>query len=191
MESGGRLPLIPAFGPSGVLPPFLGANPAARAQCSPYATTTAEIVGRFGTSQDRIIILRGLLDYRAALASVGIVQGFQWIDGSFVEDCETIRQRPPGDVDVITFAWRPGGYTDLSDWSPFVFQHSDFFDADRTKAIFKCHAYYIDLNKPPNLIALDTTYFNSLFSHQRDSMLWKGMLALDLNSDDSVARQSL
>jgi hypothetical protein len=99
--------VIPAFGQSDVLPPFIGADATVRAQCSPYVTTCTEIVRRFGISRERLVILRGLLDYRAALSSIGIVHGFQWIDGSFVEDCETIRQRPPGDVDVVTFAYRP------------------------------------------------------------------------------------
>ncbi len=177
--------MIPAFGPSGVLPPFIGADATVRAQVSPYATTMAGIVRRFGTSAERLALLRGLLDYRIALAKAGIVQGFQWIGGSFVEECETIRQRPPGDVDVITFAYRPA----VSDWVEFVSQHYDIFDPIQTKAQFKCDAYYVDLQKPPHLSVNDTSYFNGLFSHQRDSRLWKGMLALGLNSDDSAALQ--
>ena len=179
--------MIPVFGPSDVLPPFVGADATVRAQCSPYVTTCTEIVRRFGTSSERLIILRGLLDYRAELAGIGIVRGFQWIDGSFVEDCETIRQRPPGDVDVVTFAYRPV----TQNWPEVVQQHPQIFDSSRTKALFRCHAYYVDLQIPPHLIVHDTTYFNSLFSHQRDSKLWKGMLAVDLNSDDSAARQIL
>lgn len=83
--------MIPAFGPSGVLPPFIDADATARPGASPYLTTMTEIVRRFGTSAERLAILRGLLDYRAELLRVGIVRGFQWIDGSFVEDCQTIR----------------------------------------------------------------------------------------------------
>jgi hypothetical protein len=177
--------VIPALGPSGVLPPFVGADATVRAQVSPYPTTISTIVGRFGTSTERVAILRGLLDYRAALSSVGIVQGFQWIDGSFVEDCETIRQRPPGDVDIVTFAYRPA----VGDWGQFVSHHLDLFDSTRTKAQFKCDAYYVDLHKRQHLIVTDTSYFNGLFSHQRDTQQWKGMLAVDLNSDDLAAKQ--
>ena len=147
----------------------------------------AEIVGRFGISGERLALLRGLLSYRSALTQAGIIRGFQWIDGSFVEDCETIRQRAPRDVDIVTFAYRP---TSL-DWSRFSSQHADIFDPIQTKALFMCDAYYIDLQKPPHRIAQDASYFGGLFSHQRESKLWKGILALDLNSDDFVARRLL
>ncbi len=112
-----------------------------------------EIVRRFGTSAERLAILRGLLDYRAAMAGVGVVHGFQWLDGSFVEDCETIRQRPPGDIDIVTFASRPA----IPDWARFCSQHPEIFDPIQTKTLFKCDAYYVDLHKPPHLIVLDTS----------------------------------
>ena len=177
--------MIPAFGPSGVLPPFVGASPVVPAGLSPYVAVMTEIVARFGTSAERLAILNGFLDYRAALAAVGIADGFQWVDGSFVENCETIRQRAPGDVDIVTFAYRPA----TPDWSLFVSQHLELFDPHRLKAIFKCDAYYIDLQKPGDLIVTETAYFNGLFSHQRDTMQWKGMLSIDLNSDDASARR--
>lgn len=113
------------------------------------------------------------------------MQGFQWLDGSFVEDCETIRERPPTDIDIVTFAPRSA----ISNWDQFWPQHPEIFDPIRTKALFNCDAYYVDLHKLPHLIVLDTSYFNGLFSHQRDSKLWKGMLVLSLQSDDSAARQ--
>jgi len=112
---------------------------------------------------------------------------FSGIDGSFVDDCETIRERPPGDVDIVTFAYRPV----VQNWLQFVQQNLRLFDFSQTKALFLCDAYYVDLQNPPHLIVHDTTYFNGLFSHQRDSKLWKGMLALDLSSDDSAAQQFL
>ena len=179
--------MIPLFGPSGVLPPFVGANAALRAGVSPYISTMGEIVARFGTSVERLAILTGLLDYRAALAGAGIADGFQWIDGSFVEDCEALRQRAPGDVDIVTFAYRPA----TPDWSLFVSQHLEIFDPPLSKAQFKCDAYYIDLQKPTNLIVADAAYFNGLFSHQRDTLQWKGMLSIDLNSNDDAAARRL
>jgi hypothetical protein len=67
----------------------------------------SEVVLRYGVTAERAAILTGLLDYRAALRNVGIMDGFQWLDGSFVEDVEAIRSRPPSDIDVVTFA-HPG-----------------------------------------------------------------------------------
>ena len=37
--------------------------------------------------------------YRAALRAVGFDRGFQWLDGSFVED------RVPKDLDVVSFTY--------------------------------------------------------------------------------------
>jgi hypothetical protein len=183
--------LIPAFGPSGVLPPFVGTDPAARAQTSPYEVAMSDVVRRFSTSSERIAILRGLIDYRAALADVGIVTGFQWLDGSFVEDCEGNRARPPRDVDIVTFAYRPPAFAAQPDWVAFGIRNQHLFDPDQTKAAFNCDAYFIDLSKLPHLTVADTAYFNGLFSHQRDTAQWKGMLRVQLISDDAAARNLL
>lgn len=183
--------MIPPFGPSGVLPPYVGTSPADRAQNSPYPVAMTEIVNRFATSAQRVAILNGLLDYRAALGGLGIAQGFQWIDGSFVEDCETIRQRPPGDVDIVTFAYRPAHAHDDQSWGALFGANIPLFDPDQTKATFKCDAYYVDLLKFPHFVVADTAYFNGLFSHQRDTAQWKGMLRVMLQSDDDAARRLL
>jgi len=183
--------LIPAFGPSGVLPPFVGHSPADRAQTCPYNASMTEIVQRFASSAERVAILNVLLDYRAALAAVGIQQGFQWLDGSFVEDCETMRGRAPGDIDVVTFAYRPVAIRNNQDWTQFALQNTNLFDPIQTMADFRCDAYYIDLLKPPHITVADTAYFNGLFSHHRDTAQWKGMLVVTLQSDDLAARQLL
>ena len=71
------------------MPPFLGSTPgAAPSLMSPYDVTASEIVARFGTTPGRREILRGWLDHRAAMRVIGIDKGFQWLDGSFVEDKE-------------------------------------------------------------------------------------------------------
>ena len=150
-----------------------------------------EIVQRFATSAERVAILRGLLNYRAALAAVGLDNGYQWLDGSFVEDCEATRGRAPGDIDVVTFAYRPVAMTGNHDWMQFFVQNQNLFDTNQTKADFRCDAYYIDLLKPPHITVSDTAYFNGLFSHHRDTAQWKGMLLVELRSDDVAARQLL
>ena len=183
--------MIPAFGISGVLPPFIGAGPADRVLTSPYPAAISEIVSRFATSVERVAVLRSLLKYREALAAIGISAGIQWIDGSFVENCETIRQRPPADVDVVTFAYRPPSVLRDPDWLQLFLANTNLFDPPRTKADFLCDAYYIDLNKPAHFVVMDTAYFNGLFSHQRDTAQWKGMILVDLNSDDAAARQMI
>src|SRR5579864_988604 len=49
---------------------------------SPYETTLARIAGKLCTSDERKAILRGLLQYRQALANLGFTSGFQWLSGS-------------------------------------------------------------------------------------------------------------
>ena len=178
--------MIPPFSISGALPPFVGPNPADRAGSSPYVVMMSEIVRRFGVTAERVHLLTGLLNYREELRRLGVTDGEQWINGSFVEDIETTRGRPPADVDVITLAVRP--VSDPMAWSQLVQSNRNLFDPQVTKARFNCDAYFVDLSRRPNLIVADATYFFGLFSHQRVTSLWKGMLAVLLASDDQDAR---
>lgn len=181
--------MIPAFNVSGVLPPFVGDSPTIPAAMSPYQTTMTALVKRFATSAERIEILLGLIAYRTELRSMGFLDGFQWIDGSFVEQIEITRSRPPADVDVVTFARRP--IIEIEEWIKLVQTNSPLFDQAAVKAKFKCDAYFVDLGINPALIVNDTRYWFGLFSHQRDTALWKGMLAIPLDSDDAEAQQLL
>lgn len=181
--------MIPSFSGSGALPPFLGESAVDRWAASPYETTALAVAQRFGTTNERIVILRGWLSYRSALRRVGIVAGLQWIDGSFVEDVEATRGRPPGDMDIVTFAERP--MEDIDESFTLMDQHPEIFDPETAKSTFHTDAYFIDLRKPPSLIVRDTAYFFGLFSHQRATALWKGMLHVALDSDDAKAIQHL
>ncbi len=176
--------MIPTFSESGVLPPYLGDGPTARADMSPYQASMSELVKGFGLSESRVVILRGLVAYRAALAEAGIDRGFQWIDGSFVESVEQLRGRPPKDVDIVTFAHRPKG---IADWPAFVQAKANLFSPSQTRQHFHCDAYFVDLDKRAELIVDDTRYWYGLFSHQRSSALWKGMVSVSLRSDDQAA----
>ena len=73
---------IPNFTPSGILPPYKGNDPTIRSSMTPFATSMREVVDRLGSSPTRLLFLKGLLHYRSALATIGIVNGFQWLDGS-------------------------------------------------------------------------------------------------------------
>lgn len=69
---------------------------------SPYLTTTLELCQRFATTKDRRAILEGYLELRALLQRAQIVDGFQWIDGPFIED-DRVTRRPPTELQVVTF----------------------------------------------------------------------------------------
>ncbi|MCK1603924.1 hypothetical protein IVB02_21405 [Bradyrhizobium sp. 166] len=178
---------IPANTVSGVLPPYTGATSAERANVSPYQVEISDVVLRYAISTERVEILTGLLEYRKALAALGILSGFQWLDGSFVEDVETIRSRPPGDIDIVTFAHPPT--TDRNAWFHVVVSNPNIFDPDEAKKTYKCDAYFVDLSKDPQLVVSDTAYWFNLFSHQRGAAAtWKGMLRVGLTSDDVIAQ---
>jgi hypothetical protein len=181
--------VIPPFTLSGVLPPFIGQNPADRGDCSPYLARMSELVSRFGTSGDRCALLEGLLDLRLALQRIGITEGIQLIDGSFVEDVEVTRLRPPADIDVVTIAARP--VSDRLSWAQMITANQDVFDSDAARGRFGCDHYFLDTQKRPDLLVADAIYFSNLFSHQRTTSLWKGMIDVPLRSDDTHARRLL
>lgn len=175
--------MIPSFTASGALPPFVGREATDRTGSSPYGTSASEVLSQLGHTPERRQLLAGLLAYRRALRAIGIVDGYQLIDGSFTEDCETVRGRPPDDIDLVTYAKLPVSQADVS---PFMLSNLGVFDPTMTKASYSCHAFFIDLGKSPALLVEDTTYWFGLFSHQRVTALWKGMIKLPLASDDDV-----
>ncbi len=181
--------MIPSLNQSGVLPPFLpNAGPTESAAMAPYQATLVEIVQRFASSPERVSILNGLLRYREKLRSYGIIDGFQWIDGSYLEDCEKHRSRPPSDIDLVTFAERPVHCSDLSSWKDFVAQNrSSLFDRDAIKQTYSCDAFYEDLGLPSRQLVSRSRYWFGLFSHQRMTYLWKGLLMVPLQADDAQA----
>ena len=93
---------IPPWTSRGVLPSIDPGDPTGGDR-SPYPASLLDVVMRFSTSPERRTILQGLLDYRAALHRMGLVSGFQWLDGSFLENIELLESRSPRDIDVVTF----------------------------------------------------------------------------------------
>lgn len=185
--------MIPVFNDGGVLPPFVGGDATGSRQLprSPYPATMLSLVERFATSNARATILRGLLGLRAGLRAVGLTEGLQWIDGSFVEDCETVKGRPPGDVDVVNLLRRPSALLQDGAWIAFLANNMALLDPVQTKATFHCDAYFIDLDADRVAVVEQTAYWFGLFSHQRDTFRWKGMVQLELMDDDSAAVAAL
>lgn len=144
-----------------------------------------EVVSRFAVSPERVAILQGLLALRASLQNIGIGQGTQWLDGSFMEDIEALEGRPPGDIDVVTFAPRP--VQDAAQRRQLIAANLNVFDSAASKLAFRCDHYFIDTIKPVQIVISDAVYFIGLFSHRRHTLLWKGLVSVPLNSDDAVA----
>jgi hypothetical protein len=184
--------LIPAYNIGGVLPPFLGPEPGRDfAEASPYECTSEELVDRFLTSDHRGRLLFGLMNFRAALRAAGVIHALQWIDGSFTEDVES-RGLVPGDVDIVTFLYRPQAVLDDANWGQFVAAHeTGFLNRAANKATYACDTMFVDMNALPHLIVEQAAYWNGLFSHQRRTFQWKGMLTIELGANDDGALAKL
>jgi hypothetical protein len=124
--------MIPEWTSLGVLPPIS----ATAFERSPYRTSLTDLILRYATSVARNGILQGLLSFREALHAVGLSSGFQWVDGSFVENIELIENRDPHDVDVVTFFHMPDEQTQEALYS----LASDLFKPSSTKATYHVDA---------------------------------------------------
>lgn len=178
---------IPDWTAQGFLPPNDPGDPTSFER-SPYVVTIADFIRRFGTTLKRRAILMGLLAFREALHAAGLNHGFQWVDGSFLEDVETNYRRDPEDVDVVTFFKLPEKQSQES----FALAHPALFNHDETKSQHNVDAYFVclDDNLPEELVK-QSAYWYSVWSHRRDSQ-WKGYVQIDLSpEDDLIARTEL
>ncbi len=167
---------IPDFDHNNVIPPHLG-EPTDKSHLSPYQCSILELCHKFAITKERIEILKGLILFRKRLNENGIIYGFQWLDGSFLENIEKIENRPPRDIDLVTF------YSGLSkeQEQSLITQFPEFFSQRLSKEQYKLHHYVVDYTFNPDVTVERTRYWIQLFTHNRYGM-WKGMLRLPLNT---------
>lgn len=180
---------IPGFTIDGVIPPFIGPHgPGGLAQdMTPYVASALEVVHSLGGSDRRRAILTGWLGYRAQLRASGITSGFQWLDGSFVE------QKEPNDMDVVTFFRRPAHAQSDTEIGLWAGARRHLFDRVGIKTNFLLDAFLVDLGGDAESIVNVSRYWLGLFSHRRVDGLWKGMLQVRLEdaADDAAALAAL
>lgn len=177
---------VPEWDGNGILPPFVG-DPLWRVARSPYSVSLAEMVMRFGDTVARREILKGFLNFRTALHAAGLVKGFQWVNGSFVEHTVQRKKREPRDMDVVTFFDIPEGQTQATLYSA----HRSLFTPEKNKIQYHIDAYFVSLDTDADYLVSSATYWNSLWSHTRDGQ-WKGYLQINLSDDeDDVVRDML
>ena len=181
--------MIPEFNHSHVLPPFLGQSHSS-ATASPYEVSATELINRFASSSERVNLLDGLLRYRAALGQLGFVDGFQWLDGSFVENAEKFRGQAPQDIDVVTFVYPPANKA-AREISVMMQEHPELFNRQQCLESYGCDTFLVRLNVPAHRLVRETTFWHGFFSHRRDDQVWKGLLQLPLSSDDGEAKLQL
>jgi hypothetical protein len=139
-----------------------------------------------GQTPARRGLVANWLHHRAQLRAIGFDRGFQWLDGSFVED------KTPRDLDVVTFLYRPPGIVTPTQLALLMRANLNLFGPAQVKAAFGLDFFAVDLSSSPELLVSLTRYWIGLFSHRRDG-LWKGMLEIRLENpaEDSLAQAAL
>jgi hypothetical protein len=177
---------IPAWTADGVLPPINASQPVSPER-SPYVVSLTDYVLRFSDTPERRTVLDGFLRYRAALHGAGVVRGFQWLDGSFLERVELTEGRAPNDVDVVTFYHLPAGVPQAQ----LAVQLGTLLDHDSVKTNFRVDGYLVHLGMDAERLARQSAYWYSVWSHRRNQ-LWKGFVEVDLAlTEDNVAAGTL
>lgn len=181
------MPIPPFDGISNVLPPCSTDGGKVR-EISPYLSTIEEFVDRFSTSAARKALLLRLLDFRAELYRLGI-DGFQWLDGSFVENIEMQAQRDPKDIDAVTFVRKP---PDGSDFERIARENGIWFPR-QVKNTYGIDNFWVHLALRPDNLVKVATFWHGLFTHRRSDQLWKGMVTVSIfdKGADDRARQRL
>lgn len=176
---------IPPFNIDGVIPPFVGPHGPGghRQEMTPYEATPVDVVAALAGSPSRREILNGWLAHRRALHALAIDDGFQWLDGSFVEDKE------PQDLDIVTFFRRPATATTTGLLMALASNNPAVFSRASVKNAFRLDAMFVDMDARPETVVDHTRYWLGLFSHRRLDSMWKGMLKVSLRDDgtDAVA----
>src|SRR5258708_2379253 len=99
-----------------------------------------EICSQFATSIRRKEILEGFLKLRKEFLDLG-VQGFQWLNGSFLEAVELQERRPPRDIDVVCFAANPADPVALH--GLIGSKKPELLDHDKVKATFSVDHFLV------------------------------------------------
>jgi hypothetical protein len=176
---------IPAFDGRGFLPPFLGTD-ATTPSRSPYDATMSELVVALGTTPTRQNLMFGLLKYRELLDAFGYTHGFQFIDGSFVENVEAREARDPGDIDVFSFLMQPAQYVgNVALWQSTGFPQwgAEVVNQTLNKQRYHLDAYGMIVDQGGPLDMMNATiYWYSLFSHKKVAQDWKGFVRIPLRT---------
>lgn len=177
---------IPDWTAEGVLPPVDANSPTSPTR-SPYEVSLVDLIQRFGTSRERLRILDGFLRYRQGLHDAGLTEGFQWLDGSYMEYVEALENRPPNDIDVVSFIDFPGATKQQEVLDNFNEAIGILPDAHLTiKKHYHVDAYFVAMNViSPERLVERSSYWYSMWSHRRDDS-WKGFLQVSLLPDQAA-----
>ena len=153
----GRQGLCPRSRPRGAY-----RDPANQNGGSPYPATTLELCTSFGTTPERRVILKGFLKMRAALRQLEIVNGFQWVDGHFLED-DRHKKKAPDHIQVVTFC-RPSPHLEDPQYADLA---GTIRNRKKTREQYRVDHMPVLLTLPPEKMIDYTRFWCNLLSHQR------------------------
>lgn len=171
---------IPKLNVHGVLPPHQG-DPTDRTQTSPYPATTLELCEKFGHTKPRRDILRGYLGLRVLLHQLDVIEGFQWVDGQFLEDVERRTRKAPEHIQVVTFCRLSERCRDRE----FAHLTATLESPKATLLDYQVDHTPILLSWPPTVLVDHTQHWCGRLSHQKETNAWKGLLRIDLNTPEA------
>lgn len=165
----------------GVLNAVAEGERGASAKRSPYEISIIDFIEDYSFNAKRIEILFGLLGFRKRLYDMGCNSGFQWINGSFCEDCERLRKRPPNDIDIVTFLDIPENFDFMAP------ENSLFQEKANNASQYYVDSYFMELGVNADASYIQqVAYWYSLWSHQKDTDLWKGFLSIRLSPEEDL-----
>lgn len=172
----------PLWNEMGIISPIDENNPTSFAR-SPYEVDIVSFIRMFAITPTRNKILRGFLNFRLALSQSGLIDGFQWVDGSFTENIELIENRAPNDVDVVTFFSFQAGDDD----GKVIDRNQNLFNQEFVKETYLVDSYFQGLHASGARLVSSTVYWYSMWAHKRD-LSWKGFIQIPLSPQlDSIA----
>jgi hypothetical protein len=164
-------------------------SPVSKPYRSPYLYSIQELAQDFINGYPgfdevkRSKLIGGLLEYRRLLYSYGIINGFQWIDGSFVTNKELILNEAPNDIDVFSLLELPEGETQLSlaEKYPYLSDHIKI----KKDLSLDTYVYFVDPNNVDyEKIISNALYFHGIWTQYRHKPLHKGYIRVNLSPDD-------
>lgn len=180
---------IPDFDHNNVLPPFINGRPGILTNHSPYICTIQEFCEKFATTEVRIELLTKFVEFRLKVHESEITSGFQWVDGSFLEDKEKALNKDPNDIDVATFFQVSSPNTEDKIKNEFP----EFINRGLAKDNYMLDNLLIHITPlaPYDLIR-NTNFISKLFSYSRRGV-HKGMVEIHLNTptNDKAALEYL
>lgn len=164
---------------SGVLPPVEEGNETSNNR-SPYKLNITDFVKDYCFNDQRRKILIGFLNFRKYLYEIGCTKGFQWVNGSFCEDCEQLRDRPPNDIDLVTFL-------DLSEVDINNIDVDLLTNNNHHKSQYNVDSYIMEVGLAADPVYIEqVTYWYGLWSHQKKTNIWKGFISIELSPEKDL-----